>query len=357
MNPLSTLVRATATAAAAAVTGAVLVAAPAQAAPAGDSATWLSRQLTDGLVYNSQYDFNDIGLTLDTGIALKTIGGQATKVREIRRAVYRQVDSYTTGGSPTEVYSGAVAKAIVWAQVSGANPRTYGGTDLVDRLDRRVAPNGRISDQSQWGDYANVIGQAFAVRGLNVARSANRVRVIDFLLQQQCSAGYFRLNFSDPAAVDQSCDGAAAGDKAPDTDATALAVLQLDALPTKSARVQRAIGRASSWLVRTQRSNGSHTGGTSTDTPNANSTGLAAWALGSTGRCAAARSAATWTYKLQAHVNLAGTGLRNQRGAIAYDGKAFSDGKAHGITQATRDQWRRTTAQAAPGLKALGGCL
>lgn len=348
---MTRIFHATAATMAAAVTGAVLVATPAQAAPAGDSASWLARQLNNGVMHNAQYDYDDIGLTIDTGLALKEIGGQAAAVRSIRAAVYKQVDEYTAEG--TDVYAGATAKSVVWAKAAGANPRTYGGTDLVKRLEGTVTASGRIADQSQWGDYANVIGQAFAARALTESGSAKRVPAISFLLTQQCSEGYFRVNFSG----DASCDAGDATTSPADTDATALAVLQLDALPVKSARVKTAIAKGSTWLARTQRSNGSHGGGVLTGAANANSTGLAAWALGSTGRCARARLAATWTLRLQAHGNLSGTKLIGHRGAIAYNGAAYQAGKANGLTTQTRDQWRRTTAQAAPGLRALNGCL
>ena len=274
----------------------------------------------------------------------------------MRKAVAAQVAGYTAPGE--DVYAGATAKAIVWAQKTGANPRTYGGRDLVAQLNRRVADNGRISDQSAWGDYANVVGQVFATNGLMRASSSKRYRAVSFLLKQQCTPGYFRLDFTkDPAAADQSCDGGdPATTSAPDTDVTAMAVIYLQDLPTKSERVRTAIRKASGWLVRRQRDNGSFGGGPTTEGSNANSTGLAAWALGDVNRCTPARDAARWVNKLHLHGDLSGTKLRWQRGAIAYDWAALRAGRTDGITVTTRDQWRRTTSQAAPGLLYLNGC-
>ena len=54
---------------------------------------------------------------------------------------------------------------------------------------------------------------------------------------------------------------------------------------------------------------------------------------------------------------LAGTPLAGQRGAIAYDHAALKYAKSHGITGPNRDQWRRATAQAAPGLQYLSRLL
>ena len=68
----------------------------------------------------------------------------------------------------------------------------------------------------------------------------------------------------------------------------------------------RGRGRRSRRLAaRRQRADGSFGGGPTTEAPNTNSTGLAAWALGLTGQAAAAERAASWVRGRQA-VNLAG---------------------------------------------------
>src|SRR5687768_2647310 len=80
----------------AAGTLALTIAGPAQAAPDDTSARWLTRQLTDGLIHNDQFGIDDYGLTADTAFALKAIGGQRDDVRDIRRALARNVDNWTT---------------------------------------------------------------------------------------------------------------------------------------------------------------------------------------------------------------------------------------------------------------------
>lgn len=355
-----TVPRALTSAVAAVVAAAVTVATlagPAEAAPAGSAAGWVKGELTDGLMYNPNFGgFNDYGLTLDAGFTFAELG-RGRLVRKVRRAMAPHVDSYISAadwGSPEDRYAGAVAKALAFAQTSGADPRSYGGFDLVVELEDVTSPAGRIKDRGG-DDYANTIGQAFAVRGLWQARSRERRRALGFLLQQQCSAGFFRLNFSGAGAADQGCDGGDGG-KAPDTDVTALAVLALETLPRGNAKAQRSIRRATRWLARRQADNGSFTGGPTTATANANSTGLAAWALGETGRCGPAAEAARWVRRLQVGGDVSGTELARERGAIAYDRTAYRAGRRGGITDATRDQWRRTTTQAAPGLRYLNGC-
>jgi hypothetical protein len=353
---MSLISRAAATLAAGAL---VLTTAGTAGAAADDTtATWLGRQLTDGLVHNDQYGFDDYGLTADTAFAMDAVGGQKATLREIRKALAEHVDSWTTGvdfGSD-DVYSGSVAKAVVVAEVTGADPRSFGGVDVVKRLQQRVSTEkntmGRVQDKSST-DYANTIGQAFAARGLAVAGSPKAGPVVKFLLKQQCSTGFFRLSFADASASKQGCDAGTRKQSAPDTDVTALAVINLTAIPKPGKRVRAAIDNASDWLFQAQKKNGSFGGGPATEASNANSTGLAGWAFGLVGACVKAQDAASWVKDLQVHGDVSGTPLAGEKGAIAYDRAAFNAAEADGITTETQDQWRRSTTQAAPSLSNL----
>ena len=319
---------------------------------------WLEAQLTGGLIHNNQYGFDDYGLTADTAFALEALGGHADALTQIGDALGQHVDSWTTGADfgSSDVYAGSVAKAAVLARTVGGDPRSFGGVDLIDRLNGLVATQapikGRIQDDSAT-DYANVIGQAFAVRALGRAHTATYPSVRGFFLKQQCKAGYFRLNFAPADAPKQGCT--AASD--PDTDVTALAILSLDALPAAERRtdaVRGAVRDAVAWLKGQQKKSGAFGGGTSTKGANTNSTGLAGWAFAGTGKCGAAVKAATWVRKLQVTDQVTG-----ERGGIAYDRAGFNAAVRHGsITKANRDQWRRATTQAAPALLAssLGAC-
>ena len=187
-------------------TGAVVattLVAPAQAAPDHVSGRWLERQLTDGLVHNENFGgFNDYGLTADVAFGLDAVGGHQATVAEIADAIAPHVDSWTTGvdfGSE-DIYAGSVAKAVVLAQTAGEDPTAFGGVDLLQRLEDRVATEdpiaGRIQDSGEQ-DYSNTLGQAFAVLGLAEAGSTKAAPARKFLLKQQCRGGYFRLDFSD----------------------------------------------------------------------------------------------------------------------------------------------------------------
>ena len=329
---------------------------PAHAGPDDRAGQWLHSQLTDGAVAGPYAE----GLTVDIGLAFAELG-MLTASHEVRDAMASRVHTYT--GEGEEVYAGPAAKLLVFVQVVGADPRSYGDVDLVSRLNQLVTTTprrlaGRIADQSQYGDYANTIGQGFAARGLARAGTRKADEAIRFLLEQQCSAGYFRLDFARPGKRDQSCDAGRGAAKAPDTDVTALAVLNLRALP-KSHRThatRRAVNHAVRWLTRTQKRNGSFGGGVATEASNANSTGLAAWALGESGACGPARQAARWVKALQVTGDVSGTPLEGEAGAIAYDRAALTAAQTSGITEGSRDQWRRTTSQAAPGVGFVAGC-
>ena len=243
----------------------------------GEAAHWLAKQPTHGVIVSS--GFPDYGLSIDTAFALKAIGGHRADVRKIRHAVEQNVDDYISGdsfGDPGSTYAGATAKALVLAQTTGGDPTSFGGVNLVGRLTAHVNKAGpavgRIADQSTFGDFANIVGQILAVRGLTTAKSGQAGHVRAFLLKQQCRQGYFRLNFSKPGSAHQSC-----GKKSPaDPDTTSYAVIQLWKVSKGNPALRGALKNAVAWLAKQQRKNGSFIGGTTTAFPNANSTGLAA---------------------------------------------------------------------------------
>ncbi|CUR56471.1 conserved exported hypothetical protein [metagenome] len=328
--------------------------------PVAASSTWLAGQAPGGIVYNAQYDFNDYGLSIDAALAFDAAGTRPKKIAQISDAIAAHVESYTTGvdfGS-TDVYAGAVAKAAVMAQTAGDDATSYGGVDLVTRLEGLVSSTapiaGRIEDSFTpgpfAGDFANVIGQAFASEALAAAGSTEAAAVTDFLLQQQCTEGYFRVSFTaDKSAPDQSCDG---GTDNSDTDATALVVLAL-LDQASDPDVATALDDAVAWLAAQQAPDGSFTSGDPlTPDKNTNSTGLAGWALGESGHPTEAAEAATWVRKnMAADRGPCTTELTSERGALAYNGPALKAGRADGITVALSDQWRRATAQALPVLQ------
>lgn len=344
---------------------AALPAAPSYAAedpaPVAAGAAWLETQLTDGLVRNTAFEFpfDDYGLSIDVALGLDAVGGHDATVQEITDAIATNLEAYTSypTGDSTHVLAGSLGKALALATSAGRDGNAFGGTDLVADLEAQVATEGPIAGRLQdtfdptqqfEADFSNTIGQAFAVQGLDAEASALVDPVTDFLLAQQCSEGFFRLNFAAADAPLQACD--ADPEAAPDTDVTALAVIALQS-QTDDTDVQAAVTRATDWLAGAQNADGSFGGGTSTEAPNTNSTGLAAWALGTEGDTARAAEAATWVRGLQADDTApCASGLTPDNGAVAYDAAARDTARGEGITDATEDQFRRASAQALPGL-------
>jgi hypothetical protein len=325
-------------------------AAPTPAAKTDDRAitlagSWLQGELTDGLVDGG--GFTDFGLTIDVGFALDQAGDKAA-VATINKAFQAHVNDYISGdafGDKASTYAGPVAKAATFARVAGANPTSYGGVNLITRLEERVsttAPTvGRLEDKSSFGDYANTIGQSFAVRALEEAKSNEADEALDFLLLQQCASGFFRQDFTkDKTAASQGCAEGRVGSE-PSIDATGLAVVNLLEGDARGPAVLSAVEKATAWLMAQQKKNGSFAG-------NTNSTGLAGWALGLAKQKAAAAQAATWVRKQQPiDKHRCRSALTKDTGAIAYEPKAAAQARNEGITAGdVRGQWRRATAQA-----------
>jgi len=324
--------------------------------PAGRGATWLAHQLNKhGLIHNPNFGgFDDYGLTIDTALSLKATGGHPAALHHIRKAMRGHVSDYTTDAAFgfDDVFAGAVAKLLVFAQATGGGARNYGGTDLVSTLEDRVvtggSARGRIQDvvdpASTSGDSANTIGQVFAARGLLAAHSHLAGAAVKYLLLQQCTKGYFRLQLGKAASSKQSCTRRSPADN----DVTSLAVVQLWKHRKGHPALRRGLHHAMAWLVRQQGDKGGL--GEGSTASNSNSTGLAAWALGTGGRCSAAQRAAEWVARLQVGGRLKGTALQGESGAIAFNHDDLRKARKHGITVEKQDSWRRATAQAAPGL-------
>jgi len=350
-------------------TGIAVTSAPAHAAgadprPVSVGADWLAGHLVNGVIKDSYLDFNtgdpveydDLGLTMDTAMSLVAVGGHAGTVASIKTAMDSRItETYDSFGT---TYTGSAAKAAVYDRLVGGDPTDVNGTDLVkvveDNTDGTAPVAGRIENVNDSFGDTNTFGQAFAVRALAEAGSDKAADAEAFLLEQQCDDGFFRLNPNpDREAEDQGCQADVGTDaSAPDTDATSIAVLQLQALATKSQAVTDALAAAKTWLQGSQLADGSFGGGPSTSDPNANSTGLAGMALAAVGDLTAAKAAAIWVRARQAdEVGKCTSKLSEETGGIGYDNATVTAGRADGITPGTLDRWLRTTAPVLPVLQ------
>jgi len=323
-------------------------AAPDTVAPPQAAAGWLASQLVDGdhievtidLDGNGQITdderFPDYGLTADTVIALAAagVGGDAsaaaTDYLETNIELYvgdADTDDDGVDDPEGEYYAGALAKALLLADVTGRDATDFGGVDLVSRLLATQTPSGRFSDISQYGDFSNNIGQSLAVIALQ--RTDQRLltgNATDYLRAQQCLDGGAQ---DGNVAISPDQDPCAADSTSIDTTAFAFQAFESldDGLP---------VTRAREFLVRSQGPDG---GFADQGIVNSNSTGLAAQVLTFGESGAAGDAAVQWLLDHQ----LGCSAPADQQGAIAFtdgpDGLPLFDDRA-----------LRATTQAVPGL-------
>jgi Prenyltransferase and squalene oxidase repeat len=329
---------------------ALLLAGPsadAQAAPSPSAlpaAAWLEAQLAaNGHLMPNSFPGAppDLGLTEDVVLALTAAGnGQDAETRAATAKVAAGLDEFVTAGAPGFVLAGSVAKSALVAEVQGADVTSFGGRDLEHDLRTIMtatgAQAGRFADQGNPTDSSNGFSQAFGILALDRTNGGVPAPAVSYLLAQQCPSGAFRLFYDSGPACTDSTEA--------DTDATALAVQALAALPS-SASVTTAIGNAAAWLVAHQNAT---TGALSSSgpaaAPNSNTTGLAVVALRLAGQSSAAD-------KGQAYVERVQLSCGRDTGAIAFDPIAYADAAGNGtIDDSALDQWRRATAQAVLGL-------
>ena len=281
------------------------------------AAGWLARQLVDGERFEADFGgqkFPDQGLTIDAIFAFAAARSSDTNAEKAITWLARP--EITTGyvGSGTEAYAGAHAKLLLAAKVRHKNGNSFGGVDLEAGLRGLLAPSGRFSDRSDFGDFSNAFTQSLALLALDRTPAGTPASARTFLAGTQCPDGGFPLSFGQTPC-------------ASDVDSTALVV---QALRATGDSVNAAEG--TTWLASKQNADGGFSVGANAS--NANSTGLAAQAL------AGHRPAATTKARQFLRSLAVGcSGAVADRGAIAYD--------ATGFDQTTAP---RATAQAILGL-------
>jgi LPXTG-motif cell wall-anchored protein len=255
--------------------------------PVAAAAGWLASQLVEGERVETTFGddtYPDQGLTADTVFALAGAGVAADAITAATDWLETQLDAYT--GTGEEVYAGATAKLALVAVTTGRPATSFGGQDLVARLEGRD-DGGRYRDASEWGDFSNTITQSLGVLALHrVDGAAPSDAAVGYLAAQACDDGGF------PEALE--VDAAACTSN---VDATGFAVQALLPFASTDPAAADAAGAAVTWLLGQQGDDGSFGG---PDSPaNANSTGLAAAALAAAGEDAAVTAARGFLVGLQ----------------------------------------------------------
>ncbi|GAA3028045.1 hypothetical protein GCM10010484_17100 [Actinokineospora globicatena] len=288
---------------------ATIVAAPAASAatthrPADAASGWLARQFVGGDHLETDFggtSYPDAGLTLDAVFAFASSGNANDYGAAALTWLAQPANLTGYIGDGTEAYAGATAKTALAVQVRGGNPTSFGGVNLVTRLNSLLTPSGRFSDQSIYGDYTNAFSQSLAIITLDRTPAGAPVSAVDYAAATQCPDGGFPIVLGAP-----TCSS--------DTDATAL-VTQALLATGRTAKAQQGL----TWLKSKQQAGGGIAYGNGSGTPNANTTGLAGQAFRAGNRPAAALKARQYILSLRQTC----TAPTAQRGAIAYDATGY----------------------------------
>ncbi|MEU8409697.1 prenyltransferase/squalene oxidase repeat-containing protein [Micromonospora sp. NPDC048842] len=230
-----------------------------------------STNLIDGRYYESFPGFPDFGLSIDGAYALAATGGDDAKLRaivEFLRGGGAVGDSGFTvdtwlGIGTDYAAGGAIGKVALLAQVTGYDPRAFGGHDLIAALgDVTCAKLDMQAGCAGAGNYryaTSVFGQSLGIIAQRRAGQGEAAaKPIAFLKGLQRADGSF------PSLIP-------AADADRDVDSTAMAAMALASSTDDPAAVS-AVDKALSWIASTQKAHGGFPGAAGDST---NSTALA----------------------------------------------------------------------------------
>ena len=314
---------------------------------AGRGAAYLASAevLTDGTHVESG-GYVDYGLTADIAIALAAAGGSDVRLEAITTYLRAHVADYadpngTTPGFPGP-YSGSLAKLALVAEITGQDPRSFGGYDLLGLLRRHQCTKPDAAGTcTAAGDFFQAFSGVSQALGVLALARAGAVKATDpvvvRLRRLQCPDG----GFSSALPPGAPC--------VPDVDATgfALAALALvgDDSTTATSTAADAILRGQDYVLSVRRPDGSYPGAAGNNT---NSTALAVQALlAAPGTHRVSSAAAPAPAAVGAAPSPAALAIR---GALSFlTGEQNGDG-GFGINADARSSDARASAQVVPAL-------
>jgi len=207
-----------------------------QTAAARAGAGWLANQLTPSGFFPSATTPGqaDLSATANTVLALAASGTDLPRARTALGYLAAHVNPYVTvSGSDGP---GELALLVLDAHALGANPRSFGGTDLVTRLlateQTTGVDAGLFGTQSPTYDGAVRQGLALAALAAAGVTSGPQVSAAEgWLTGQQCPDG----GWTSYITTANPCSGNPAKYAGPDTNSTAYAVIGLEAQQALSA--------------------------------------------------------------------------------------------------------------------------
>ncbi|MFI0723513.1 prenyltransferase/squalene oxidase repeat-containing protein [Streptomyces sp. NPDC021224] len=247
----------------------------------------------DNLVGGHYYEsapgsgFADFGLTIDGLFALSAAGGADDTLAGVtgflqhgKDASGRDIDGWTLVGTAS-AQGGSLAKEAVAAEVTGSDPRSFGGHDLIAALEGTICtaadPSAGCAAKGNYAYATSVVAQSLGVIAqLRAGDTASAAGPIAYLESLQNADGSW------PGILP------AKGDK--EVDSTATAMMALDLAPGTDAA--DAVTRAASWLAAQQLTDGGFPGAAG-DSANSAALAIQGLALQGTryaGQIAAARA-------------------------------------------------------------------
>ena len=171
-------------------------------------------------------DQPDFSSTAQSILALSAANQDLSIARSGLAYMEAHVDQYVTSNGVDG--PGQLGLLILDAAALGADPRSFGGDDLVSRLlatEQQTGPDaGLFGTEAQVGDYAaGGYQQGLALAALAAAGVRGNGQLgsaINWLIHQQCPDG----GWTSPDTAVNGCSGTPADQSGPDTNSTALAV-------------------------------------------------------------------------------------------------------------------------------------
>jgi hypothetical protein len=120
---------------------------------------------------------------------------------------------------------GALARTIIAVVARGGDPTSFGGTNLVSRLQATLQPSGLYGVQS--GTYDAAFRQGLALAALSLVPGSDTKAGVAWLQAQQCGDGSWMPSRPD---LTQPCAPDATLYISPDSNSTAMAILGLKAV-------------------------------------------------------------------------------------------------------------------------------
>ncbi|MFJ8862317.1 prenyltransferase/squalene oxidase repeat-containing protein [Streptomyces sp. NPDC102451] len=266
------------------------------------AADWVGSALKDGeRVVDDGADTPNYLLTTEAAYALAAAEGGSATLDKVTAFLAAHTGDYAyASGEDQAPDATAAARLALIAEATEADPRDFGGHDLIAGLADNVCTTGPTTPGcTAPGDFRHASygdGQALAVLALLRAGAAPPAATVERLTQLQCDDGGITSILIRPG---ENCDG--------DPATTGLVALAL----REAGGQDTAVAKARTYLKKAQSGNGAFLGYTGSTTGSIHATAYAAQALSALGDTVQAGAAVSWLSREQ----LDGGGFGFEEGA------------------------------------------